>query len=105
MAFERRREGLLLALPAAFQQRENELSGTVQGVVESVRELDASEMGALEVSLTAEFKKTVVLTQRRNPDLVGGVRIYVGAYMIDRSLQGRMEDLRRKLRTAPLTTH
>jgi len=47
----------------------------------------------------------VKLTQRKNPDLVGGVRIYVGAYMIDRSLQGRMEDLRRKLRTAPLTTN
>ena len=105
MAFERRREGLLLSLPAAFQQREDELSGTVQGVVECVRELGQTEMSDLEKSLTAEFKKTVVLTQRKNPDLVGGVRIFVGAYMIDRSLSGRMEDLRRKLRTAPLTTN
>ncbi len=104
MAFERRREGLLLSLPAAFKQREDELSGTVQGVVECVRELGQTEMSELEASLTKEFKKTVKLTQRKNPELVGGVRIFVGAYMIDRSMQGRMEDLRRKLRTAPLVT-
>ncbi|MCA9001689.1 MAG: ATP synthase F1 subunit delta [Planctomycetes bacterium] len=105
LAFERRREGLLPNLPAAFQRREDELSGTLQGVVESVRELGASEMESLTASLTKEFQKTVVLTQRRNPDLVGGVRIFVGAYMIDRSVQGRMDDLRRRLRTAPLATH
>ncbi|MFT4649579.1 MAG: F-type H+-transporting ATPase subunit delta [Glaciecola sp.] len=105
LAFERRREGLLLSLPAAFKQREDELSGTVQGVVESVRELGQTEMSDLETSLTAQFKKTVVLTQRKNPDLVGGVRIFVGTYMIDRSFSGRMEDLRRKLRNAPLTSN
>ncbi|MEZ6004671.1 MAG: ATP synthase F1 subunit delta [Planctomycetota bacterium] len=103
MAVERRREALLVNLPAAFQARENELSGVLNGVVESPRELGSSEVQNLEQSLTAKFHKKVVLTQRSNPDLVGGVRIFVGAHMIDRSVQGRLEMLASRLRHVPLS--
>jgi len=103
MALERRREALLVGLPAAFQDREDALSGVLKGVVESARELGAGEVQDLEASLTTQFQHKVVLTTRLNPELVGGVRVFVGAHMIDRSVQGRLEDLGRKLRNAPLS--
>ena len=53
-------------------------------------------------SHAARLGKEVVLTSRINEDLVAGVRVYVGSQMIDQSVQGRLEDLRKKLEAAPL---
>lgn len=102
LAASRRRAALLLGLPTAFQRKENELSGVLQGVVESARELAESEVQSLQEALTSQYKKKVVLRTRQNPELIGGVRVFVGAQMIDRSVQGRLDDLSRKMRNASL---
>ena len=44
----------------------------------------------------------MTLTGRVDPDLVGGVRVFVGTSMIDQSLQGRMDGLRRRMMEARL---
>ena len=102
LAAQRRRSALLIGLPEAFQRKEDELSGVLQGVVESARDLAASEVQSLEQALAAQFDKKVVLRTRQNPELIGGVRVFVGAQMIDRSVQGRLDDLARKMRNATL---
>lgn len=102
LAVERRRAGLLLGLPEAFQRKEDELTGVLNGVVESSRDLGSSEVQSLEASLTSQFKKKVVLQTRKNSELIGGIRVYVGAQMIDRSVQGRLDNLERKMRSASL---
>lgn len=102
LAAQRRRAALLIGLPEAFQRKEDELSGVLQGVVESPRELASTEVQNLEQALTSRFHKKVVLRTRQNPELIGGVRVFVGAQMIDRSVQGRLDGLARKMRNASL---
>ena len=46
--------------------------------------------------------KEVILTSRVNEELMAGVRVFVGSNMIDQSVQGRLEDLRKQLEAAPL---
>ena len=102
LAVARRRAALLVGLPEAFQRKEDELSGVLQGVVESARDLGKPEIEQLEQSLTKRFGKKVVLRPRKNSELIGGVRVFVGAQMIDQSVQGRLDVLSRKMRSAPL---
>ena len=66
----------------------------------------AGRPGAREVRtrLGGELGKTVRLSQRVAPDLLGGVRVFVGSRMIDGSAVGRLEGLRRQLLDAPLPT-
>lgn len=102
LLFEKDRVGVLEHLGAAFRARRLESEGIVQGHVESVRTLDDSQLQSLEQTLGARMGKRVQLEQRIVPDLVGGVRVFIGANMIDQSVQGRLESLRRKMVEAPL---
>lgn len=102
LLFEKDRVGVLEHLGAAFRARRLESEGVVEGHVESVRPLEDAQVQSLEQSLGAQMGKRVQLTQRTNPDLVGGVRVFVGANMIDQSVQGRLEALRRQMVEAPL---
>ncbi len=102
LLFERRREEVLLQMGAAFEQRLLEERGALQGVVESARPLEASDIETMGQDLSKRLGKTVSLTGRVDPDLVGGIRVFVGARMIDQSLQGRMDGLRRSMMEARL---
>lgn len=102
LALERRRESVLVHVADAFRAKRLEREGVVEGVLECPRPLDASELESLATSLGARLGKRVSLSARLNPDLVGGVRVFVGARMLDRSVQGRLEGLRRKMLAARL---
>lgn len=100
LAFDRRREGILAGVAEAFRRRTLEESGIVEGVVESARPLGDSELESLQTSLGARLGGEVRLSQRANEELVGGVRVFVGTSMIDRSVQGRLDSMRRRLEGA-----
>jgi len=104
LIFDRRREEVLLSIAEAFRQRSLEERGVVEGVVESSRPLNTAELIELASSLGARLGKQVSLSTRSNPELVGGVRIFVGASMLDHSVQGRLEGLRNRLEAVQLTT-
>lgn len=103
LAFDRRREDVLRNLPRAFQRLENAERGVVEGVVESARPLGAAEMETLAREVGAHLGKQVSLENKIVPELVGGARVTAGNRMIDWSVQGRLEALRRKMLEAPLT--
>ena len=103
LCFDRRREEVLLSVSEAFRQRSLAESGVVEGVVECARPLDAGELSDLASTLGTRLGKTVSLSTRLNPELVGGVRIFVGASMIDQTVQGRLEGLRQRLQATRLT--
>ncbi|MBI5361646.1 MAG: ATP synthase F1 subunit delta [Planctomycetes bacterium] len=101
--FDRRREDVLRALGKAFQRLANEASGVVEGVVESARPLGAAEQSQLALHVGAVLGKQVKLENRIVPELVGGVRVTAANRMIDWSVQGRLEALRRRMMEAPLS--
>jgi len=104
LVFDKNRESVLVGLGAAFHALELEERGAVEGVVESARPLERAELERLAAHLGPKLGKTVQLTNRVRPELVGGVRIVVGSSMIDATVTGRLVDLRQRLMDVPLAT-
>lgn len=104
LLFDKRREEVLRGLGAAWHRRSLEERGAVEGLVESARPLPDSELARLRASLGKTLSKEVQLENRVVPELVAGVRVTVGGRMIDASVQGRLEDLRKQLLEAPLSS-
>jgi len=102
LAFDRRREEVLRDLGAAFRRLANAEQGVVEGVAESARTLGAAELAALAREVGAILGKQVTLENKLVPELVGGVRVTAANRMIDWSVQGRLEALRRRMLEAPL---
>jgi F-type H+-transporting ATPase subunit delta len=102
LLFDRRREEVLRDLATAFRRLVNDESGTVEGVVESARPLGTAEVASLAREVGQILKKQVTLENKIVPELVGGARVTAANRMIDWSVQGRLEALRRRMMEAPL---
>ena len=102
LAFDKRREALLVDAPAAWRARARLENNEVEGVVETARPLGEPEMAKLATRLGSVLEKKVALTNKVVPELVGGARVVAGNRMIDWSVQGRMDALRRRMLDARL---
>lgn len=102
LLFDKRRVEVLRELGAAFHRRMLEERGAAEGVVESARPLADSDLADLARALGPRLGKTLTLKNRTVPELIGGVRVLVASSMIDASVRGRLEGLRKDLMAAPL---
>jgi len=102
LVLDKRRTEVLRRLGAAFHRRDLEDRGAAEGVVETARPLDASELSRIAGELGPQLGKQLVLTNRIVPELIGGLRVVVESKMIDASLAGRLEGLHRSLLGAAL---
>ncbi len=102
LLFDKGREQVLGGLAEAYRERWLTSQGSVEGYVESARALDQGEIAELAVSIGAKIGRQVLLENRVNPDLVGGVRVFVAGRLIDYSVRGRLSGLRRKMMEASL---
>jgi F-type H+-transporting ATPase subunit delta len=102
LLFDKAREEVLLHVQDAFHGLQLEAAGQIEGVVESARPLGQTELDMVAAQLGPQFGKKLLLTNKIVPDLVGGARVIAGNRMIDYSVQGRLDALRRKLMDAPL---
>ena len=102
LVFDRRREEVLAQLPDAFKRLELAQQNTVEGQVESARPIPAELLAALGRELQGVLGKQVRLENRIVPELLGGTRVIVANRMIDYSVAGRLEGLRRAMLEAPL---
>lgn len=104
LLFDRRRQEVLQSIGPAFKRRVLEASGEVEGTLESARPLAQAEIDAVAGKVSALVGKRVRLASAVNPELIAGVRVLVGASMLDASVQGRLAGLRQRLLEAPLPT-
>lgn len=104
LLLERGREEVLVGIGAAFKRRRLAEANQIEGVVESARPLARPEIDALAKAYGAVLGKELQLENRIVPSLVGGARVFAGNRMIDQSVQGRLDALRRKLLDARLPT-
>jgi F-type H+-transporting ATPase subunit delta len=102
LIFDKRREEVLRDLGEAFHRRLLDEQGAAEGYVESARPMGAGEIAELATAMGARLGKRVTLENRIVPDMIGGVRVIVDSKMIDFSLLGRLEGLRKKMLDAPL---
>jgi len=104
LLFDKRRDEVLRGLGDGFRMRTLRDAGVVEGIVESPRPLGSGELAELTVSLGAKLGKEVRLTNQITPDLIAGVRVTVDNRMVDCSVAGRFEEIRRRMLDAPLPT-
>jgi F-type H+-transporting ATPase subunit delta len=102
LLLDKGRVAVLEKLALAFRRRELEERGAVQGIVESVRPLDKADVQRLSVAIGARLGKELLLENVIVPELIGGARVLAANRMVDMSVQGRLDGMRRKLMDATM---
>ena len=97
LALDKNRVEVLAGLGTAFRRLALDERGAVEGVVETARPIGPAEVAAIASSVGARLGKQVQLTNRVVPEIVGGVRVIAANRMIDYSVQGRLDGLRRRM--------
>ncbi|MSR87269.1 hypothetical protein EXS70_03810 [Candidatus Peribacteria bacterium] len=63
---------------------------------------EAALAAAVTSLVEKKYGRTVELTQRANPSLIGGAVLQIGDEQIDLSLRGSLNDLEMKMRSSPV---
>ncbi len=92
---EKRREPLLDNIVEEFDQYRDEHEGRVRAEVTTARKLDTDLSEALRLALEQRTNKSVVLTERVDPDVLGGIRVNLGDSVIDGTVRRGLQDMRR----------
>jgi F-type H+-transporting ATPase subunit delta len=99
---KRKRMALMIELPAAFFSLADASAGRVRGSLESACKLEASELAAIEQSLSHGTGLQVSLETEIVPSLLGGVRVTLAGTCYDGSARGRLDQITKRLATAEL---
>lgn len=94
---EKRREPLFDNVVEEFDQYRDQHEGVVQATVTTARKLDQDLADALRAALAERTGKEVVLTERIDPEVLGGIRVNVGDSVLDGTLRRGLQDMRRSL--------
>jgi F-type H+-transporting ATPase subunit delta len=97
LLIDKHREEVLRSIADAFRKRILDERGAVEGVVESARPLSEREVESIAATFGPLLSRELVLSNKIVPELVGGARVFAANRMIDYSVQGRLEALRRKM--------
>lgn len=103
LLFDRGREEVLVGVAAAFRRRILEEAGEVEGTVETARPMAPADLERVAADFGRALGKKLILKNRVVPELVGGARVIAGNRMLDGSVSGRLDALRRRLNEVPLT--
>jgi F-type H+-transporting ATPase subunit delta len=94
---QKRREPLLDNVVEEFDQYRDRHEGRVQASVTTARKLDADLAEALRAALEQRTKRTVVLHERVDPEILGGIRVNLGDSVFDGTVRRGLQDMRRSL--------
>jgi F-type H+-transporting ATPase subunit delta len=98
MLLERGKPELLPTLAESFADRVREAQGIDLAEVTTAVALGAGERSAVEAWLQERTGRRIEMQTRVDPSILGGVVARVGDQLIDASVRGRLEALRRRLR-------
>jgi F-type H+-transporting ATPase subunit delta len=91
---ESHRAEYLPAITETFLEEVDRKRGVLRGEVLSTGIVDAVGLARVQVALSKAFgNKKIVLSQKADPSLIGGLQVRVGGVLIDGSLKGRLETL------------
>ena len=93
----RRRLGRPDALVAALRAERDARAGRASGVLESAGPVSPAQVTRLRDAIGGALKKQLVLVEKRDPSLLGGLRIVVGDRVYDLSARTYLDSLRSHL--------
>ena len=88
---------LVPEIAAYFRRLTNEHYGIAVAQVTTAVPLDAAQRELVATRLSARIGKRVILEEQVDPSILGGVVAQIGDDVIDGSVRGRLERLRRSL--------
>jgi F-type H+-transporting ATPase subunit delta len=97
---ERGRLTLLPDLIAVYQERLEELQQIVRAEVTTAEPLAPEHLSALQQRLASATGRTVKVTTRVDPAIIGGVKTKIGSTVYDGSIATQLEAVRQKLESA-----
>jgi len=99
---EKRREPLFDEIVHQFDTLLDRQQGRLQVQVTTARRLDDDLADALQRAIEQRTQQTVVLHQRIDPEVIGGVRVNVGDRVVDGTIRRTLQDMRRSLAATKL---
>ncbi|MBP1969876.1 F-type H+-transporting ATPase subunit delta [Virgibacillus natechei] len=98
---DRRRTEIIPSIIDHFVQLVNDAQGTAEATVYSVRELSEAERQQLEQTLVKRYSKNKFkLNNVVDPSIIGGIKIRIGNKIIDGSVSGKLDRIKRDIVTA-----
>ncbi len=94
---EKRREALLDNIVEEFDRYRDEHEDRVQARVVTARKLDDDLLESLRSALEQRTRKSVVLQEVVDPEVLGGLRVNVGDRVLDGTVRRTLQDMRRNL--------
>jgi F-type H+-transporting ATPase subunit delta len=94
---QKRREPLFDNVVDEFDRYRDRHEGRVQATVTTAREMDEEITSALRAALEKRTNRKVDLHQRIDPEVLGGIRVNLGDYVLDGTLRRGLMDMRRNL--------
>jgi ATP synthase F1 delta subunit len=80
-----------------FRKSYNEAHGIADALVTSAVKLSDAQLSQLKEKLEKISGKKILLEQKTDPDILGGVRVDLEGQLFDGSVKGRLSELRRKV--------
>ncbi len=94
---QKRREPLFDNVVQEFDHYRDRHEGRVRASVTTARKMDADLAEALRAALEERTKRTVVLHERIDPEVLGGIRVNLGDSVLDGTVRRGLQDMRRSL--------
>ena len=94
---ERDRLNILSEVAEAFRQRLLDLRNVVRAVVTTAEPLPAERLQAIQHSLASATGRTVELTSRVDPSILGGMVARVGGTVFDASVTSHLQRIKQRL--------
>lgn len=94
---DRRREALIADVAHEFAQLVDTAEGRVHADLISARPLDDELVAALHDVIERQTRRKIVLDQRVDPNMIGGVRLSLGDLVVDGTTRRALHDMRRTL--------
>ena len=80
-----------------FRSIYNKDNGIAEAVVVSPDGLKEDEKERLKEKLQSITGKTIILTEKKDPDVLGGIRVMVDGKLFDGTVRGRINELKRRV--------
>lgn len=94
---QKRREPIFDNVVEEFDHYRDDHEGRIEATVTTARTLDAGLVEALRAALAQRTNKIVVLHERVDPELLGGIRLNLGDSVLDGTVRRGLQDMRRSL--------
>jgi F-type H+-transporting ATPase subunit delta len=97
---ERHRMPAIFRIRARYEELWEDARDLLPVEVTSAIELDKSTIGSIGQRIGEQTKRTVELSSKVDPDILGGIVLRVGNVILDASIRNRLEQLRKQVAQA-----